>query len=176
MKLLAILILLSSCTPRTQPDLKEILEIKAMMQRVSPDLADQVAIPLARAIHSNSKKYKISAKVAVAIFKQESNFKLDAVNYVSKDFGLGQINYRSILERKINLGKLLTNQEYAVEQTFAILADLKSRYAKIDYKNGRKWWTRYHSRTPALGQAYNTRIEQHLSCMEKAQDERKKTR
>lgn len=106
---------------------------------------------LAEPLYASSLKYGMDWRIVLAIFDHESRLKFEAVNWKSRDFGIGQVNYRTILRRKIDLGRLLTDREYAVEASVAILSELKDKYAKIEKKH---WWSRYHSPTPRYRKEY----------------------
>jgi hypothetical protein len=116
-------------------------------------------------IAANSVKYGIDWKIPVAIFKQESNFNYKAVNFKSRDFGLGQINAINIEYYKIDLGKLLTEKDYAVEETIKLLAFLCN--------NGRDkgCYTKYHSYTPSQRKKYKNTLKKHFLAIEEVINE-----
>jgi len=112
------------------------------IKKLSPDINDKQAKKYATIIEKYSKEYQVDWHIVLAIFRQESNFQLDAVNYASGDYGIGQIHHTNIKAKKLSLVKLLTDPEYAINQTFVMLSELKKSYEK---KEKNTWFTRYHS-------------------------------
>lgn len=133
---------------------------------LNPFLSDDDLIELTSIIETTSKAKDVDWRIPVAIFKQESNFNYNAVNYATRDFGLGQMHYKTIQSRNIDLGKLLTVKWYAVDQTLQLLRELQQKYAKIDAKSGRKWYTRYHSFTPIFRDNYRKLLNNHFKVIE----------
>jgi hypothetical protein len=169
--LLAVLLALIST-----PALADPTSIFKSIKRLTPSLADETATEYSQTIADLSVKYNVEWKIAVVIFKQESNFDVKAVNYESRDFGIGQMNYRTILDRKIDLGLLLTDSDYAMEETFRLLSEIKTKYGKLDKKRGRQWFTRYHSYVTSNREEYEETLTKHLKKVnEVIRNERKQT-
>jgi hypothetical protein len=152
-----------------QPDT---YKIYSAIKVLTPSVPDVTAYAYASIIDRYSKEYSIDWKVGLVIFKQESNFNLGAVNYKSFDFGIGQMHHRTIQNRKIDLGQLLTNADYAIGETFKLLAELRDKYDKIDKVKKRKWYTRYHSYTPSNRDNYRVLLDNHLAKIEGLFNER----
>lgn len=148
-------------------------EIAFVIRELSPHVTEKQSLVYANSIRRYSIQYNIDWKIAVAIFKRESNFTMGAVETRSRDYGLGQINHRNITHRNINKKKLLTDPDYAIHETYKILDELNRKY-NTNAKGWRKWYTRYHSFTPVHRQKYYTLLEQKFNMIKGALDERKK--
>ena len=123
------------------------MEITTAIEHLAPHLDRKAAMRYGIIIEQYSLEYDIDWRIPVAIFQQESSFILDAVNYKSADFGIGQLSWKwHIKPKQINLSRLLHEPDYAIHQTFKILAKLKGKY-DTGSKSWRKWYTRYHSFT-----------------------------
>lgn len=129
--------------------------ISKVIASFNPHLNRKTVDNYGKIIHSYSVKYDIDWKIVCAIFRQESNFDIVAVNYETRDFGIGQMNYANIKATKMNIGKLLTDADYAIHQTFLMLKDLKKHKAK-DLKKNQNWYTRYHTARPSLRAKYQS--------------------
>lgn len=136
------------------------------MKALYPPIQDDILLDYSETIDKLALEYKVDWKVIVAIFRQESNFDLKAVNYNSKDFGIGQLNYKTIKDRNIDLGSLLTDKEYAMRHTINFLSELQEKYAKLDSRRGQKWYTRYHSFVNSTRNNYRDYIKKHLRVIE----------
>lgn len=158
MRMLAVLLL---CTQAWAQD-----PIEFAIKRLNPSLDHNLASTYAESIRRYSVEYGVEWQVAVVIFKQESNFDYKAVNWKTRDFGLGQLHYKTIEANQVDLGQLLSDPDYAVGQTFKILGELKRKYGKIDHRNGRRWYTRYHSFTPSHRTKYRELLAKHMQTVE----------
>jgi hypothetical protein len=145
-------------------------EIQKAILLLTPSLKADYVARLAIAVEKASNAYHVEWWVIVAILKQESNFDYQAVNWSSRDFGISQFNYKTIEYLKLDLGRLLTDKQYAIYHTARYLADLKKKYAKIDNKNGRVWYTRYHSFTPSFRTIYREKLYEHLKVIQRLSD------
>lgn len=148
--------------------------VTKVIKKLTPSVKESNASVIAKLIHEYAVKHQVDWRPIVAIFKQESNFDLEAVNYVSRDFGIGQLNYKTILNRKVSLARLLTEYPYAIEETFLIIAELCMTYDRIDRKAGRYCYTRYHSFVPSIRDKYREALKKHLSKIEEVLDAEKK--
>jgi len=146
-------------------------DIATAIRALNPSLPQPEITSYSGIINEYSQEYGVEWEIAVAIFKQESNFDLKAVNYLSRDFGIGQMHYKTIQARKLDLGLLLTDDNYAIGETFKLLSELKAKYDKIDKRKGRKWYTRYHSFTHSYRGEYAERLEKHLKVIKRLFDD-----
>lgn len=151
-------------------------EVCVVMTTLTPSLSKQDADMYSRSIVKYSKQYGVDWRVSVAIFKQESNFNHKSINWKSHDYGIGQMNAKTIQNRDIDLGALMTDHDYAIEQTFQMLKELQDKYGKIDSKNDLRWFTRYHSFTPSIRKNYRKLLDKHLTAIEAIQSVEKRRR
>jgi soluble lytic murein transglycosylase-like protein len=77
-----------------------------------------------------AKKHGIPAIVYTAIMSVESNYKLNAVNRHSNDYGIGQVSIYHIKRSKLSIRRLLTDLEYSIEQGMIIYKWFYKTYAK----------------------------------------------
>lgn len=106
-----------------------------------PTIDKTYARKLANVIVDKASKYDISASKYTAILAQESNYKLNAINHKSKDYGISQINHRTAKAFNIDTNRLLTDLDYSVEAGLIVLADFKKRYGHRE----EDYWSRYNS-------------------------------
>lgn len=132
-------------------------EIESVIKHLSPHLTQNEASKYAIIIKKYSEKYDIDWVIPVAIFKQESDFVLNTVNYKTNDIGMGQLNwYWHVKKKRLDLKKLLTDADYAIHETYKILYSLKRRY-NTGSTGWRRWFTRYHSFRPSDRKRYHDR-------------------
>jgi hypothetical protein len=90
---------------------------------------------------------------------------MKAVNYKSRDFGIGQINALNMQYYKFDLGKQMTDLNYAVNNTFIMLCYLKEKYYTKN-TNYLQWFTRYHSFNIKYRKSYYKKLEPYLKKLE----------
>lgn len=98
--------------------------------------------------------YKISAKninCGVSIYDGKQDC-------VVVDFGIGQINYRTIKSFKFDKTKLLSDLEYSVEAAAIVLEDFK----KVHGKKETEFWTRYNASNPEKRLVYKTLVARYM--------------
>lgn len=144
----------------------EFNQVCKVMTSLTPSISRSQARAYSRSIVKYSKQYGVDWRVSIAIFKQESNFNHKSINWKSHDYGIGQMNYKTIQARNIELGMLLSDHDYAIEQTFQMLKELQDKYGKIDSKGDLRWFTRYHSFTPSVRKVYRKYLDKHLTAIE----------
>jgi soluble lytic murein transglycosylase-like protein len=114
-----------------------------------------------------AKQHNIDCLLFKAIITQESNWKIDAVNKRSSDYGLTQINIHTIKAYGFDKTKLLTNAEYSLQAGAKVLSYFKKRYYAKD-KSG--WFSRYNCGTSTRKKAacykYQSKIESHLLLLQ----------
>jgi len=121
---------------------------------------------LSAIIDKYSRKFDVDWEIIVAILKVESNFNVKAVNYKSNDFGIGQINIINMKHYGFDLGKQLTDVDYAVHNTCLILYDLKQKY-NTKSQGVFQWFTRYHSYTSNYRKIYYEKLKKYLIILKK---------
>jgi len=139
-------------------------KISNVINAIAPHIDKKLSEEYGIIIDKYSQQYDINWKIVVAIFKQESDFDIKAVNYRSRDFGIGQIHYRNIIRLEINLGKLLTDADYAIHQTFLFLKTIKLRY----YHKEIGWYSRYNSGTPPIRKKYQRKLNRKFLLIKRA--------
>lgn len=137
---------------------KRELEVYTQITKNSPQINKTFARQLSIQIISKSDKHKVSSKILTAIMMQESTYKVSAQNVQSKDYGIGQINERTIRNFKLNKKLILTNLEYSVEASAIVLADFKRMYGKRE----KTYWTRYNSGRPVKREVYRKLVSRYL--------------
>lgn len=108
-----------------------------------PGIAKQYALELATLINKLSNEFNIKPKRLAAILAQESRYKLDAINKKTKDYGIAQINHKTIDRYGFDKERLLTDLEYSVKAGAIVLADLKKGFAHKE----EDYWCRYNAGT-----------------------------
>lgn len=116
----------------------------------NPSLDERYATQLSFVVDRVAKEFGIRPERLAAILAQESMYRLDAVNKRSKDYGIAQINHRTIKNFGFDKKLLLTNLEYSVKAGAIVLADFKKRYGHRE----KDYWTRYNSSRPEKRQEY----------------------
>ena len=122
-------------------------------------------------IVSKAKDHHISSTVLAAILMQESSYRIEAKNIrcgvsvvtgkedcIVIDFGIGQINHKTIKAFNFNKKKLLSDLEYSVNASATVLADFKRSHGKKEVE----WWSRYNSGDPAKRQIYKTLVARYM--------------
>ena len=116
----------------------------------SPQIDKRYALELSKFINKVGSLYSIKPARLAAILAQESRYRLGAINHVSKDYGIAQINHKTVEAFGFDKEKLLTDLEYSVKAGAIVLSDIKKRYGhrEVDY------WTRYNSSKPSKREVY----------------------
>lgn len=116
----------------------------------NPTLNDQYAKELSIIVDKWALKYGIQPDRLAAILAQESMYRLNAVNKRSRDYGIAQINHRTMINFGFDKRLLLTDLEYSVKAGAIVLADFKRMYGHRE----QDYWTRYNSSDPERRQEY----------------------
>lgn len=128
------------------------------INKANPDLPTQYLRDLTEAILSVSERHNIKPHKLAAILAQESAYKLNSVNKLTKDYGIGQINIRTIKAFKFDKNRILTDLYYSIECAGIVLADFKRMYGKKD----KDYWSRYNSSRPEARLIYKQYVERYL--------------
>lgn len=148
-------------------------QIASTIQDLSPHIDRQTAKKYAIIIDKYSRKYKINWRIPVAIFRQESNFRINEVNYKTDDFGIGQLNYYwHIKKKEIDLKRLFNEPDYAIHETYKILYNLKKKY-HTGAKGWYQWYTRYHSFRPNRRKRYYNKLRPWILQAERRVNEKR---
>jgi hypothetical protein len=150
MKILFLLLILFSYSLNAMD--METGSIFLQIKKNKPTLDPIYAAQLSRIIKKMTNKYDISSQLFTAILMQESKYTLEAarcknaINYVIKnrkntctDFGISQINHRTISSYKFDVHKLTSDLSYSVEAGVIVLSEFKKHH----YRE-KEWYTRYN--------------------------------
>lgn len=84
---------------------------------------------LATKIVKVSNEYNINPHLYTAILAHESMFRLDAVNAVSHDYGIAQINIKNIRRMQLDLDLILTDLEYSLRAGAQVLSHMRKNFS-----------------------------------------------
>lgn len=124
-----------------------------------PDIDRLYAVRLADCLVNAAKKHDMDPHRAAAIAMQESTYRKNAVNKnrFSADYGLFQINSKTVREYGLNKKKLIEDMEYSVNAYFQVMKDKNRLCEKL--KNDA--WSCYHSKTPSLRLKYKKLVNKY---------------
>ena len=95
-------------------------------------------------------KYKIPKIIYAAILMQESFYNLKAINTVTSDYCMAQINIKTARAFNFNTKRLLNDLKYCIEAGAIVLSDFQKRHAHKEVT----WFTRYNSSNPLKRKQY----------------------
>lgn len=104
-----------------------------------------------------SKVFNIDRKLILAIIQVESNFKVNSKSN-TKDYGLMQLNHKSMNVFCNNKKRLISDIDYSIMCGVAFLSKIKKKYGRKEIY----WWARYHSSTPIHRDRYIKKIQKVL--------------
>ncbi len=119
-----------------------------------PTIDSNYAVRLSNAILDASNRHGVNPHKIAAILAQECRYRLHCINKVSKDYGIGQINHKTIKAFNMDKERLLNDLDYSVEMAVVVLADFKRMYGKRE----KNWFTRYNSSNPDKRKVYETLV------------------
>jgi len=140
--------------------------IFCQIKKNKPDIDIQYAMKLSNYISIYSHKYKVEARLYTAILAQESQYDMSARSYSDglndalepirayQDYGLIQVSYKTAEVFKIDLKRLMTDMEYAVESGAIIL---KNKIKECSFL-GKDAWVCYHSKTESYRGVYKSLV------------------
>ena len=126
--------------------------------RNHPGIDKQYAKNIAQAIDDVSVELGVNAQRLAAILAQESMYTLNAVNKKSSDYGIAQINHKTIERYGFDRKLLLTDLHYSIKAGAIVLADFKRMYGKKE----EDFWTRYNSSRPEKREEYKQLVARYL--------------
>lgn len=127
----------------------------------NPKIDLNYAYRLSNVINKVAVEMGVNPKRYAAILAQESMYKLDAKNCWDNechDYGIAQINKRTIKAFKFDKKKLLTDLEYSVKAGAIVLADFKRMYGDKE----EDFWTRYNASCPDKRKKYKQLVMRFL--------------
>jgi hypothetical protein len=77
---------------------------------------------------------------------------------VCTDFGIGQINEKTIQHYEFDINSLLYDLEYSVEAAAIVLKDFQTRYQNKEWN----WWTRYNASSNDKREIYRLLVSRYL--------------
>lgn len=120
--------------------------VAGFIQHKNTSLTREQALRLGSAIYTAAVKGNVKPDLVLAIVAVESNFRVNAINKRSHDYGLMQINAWNVRVRGLNKHKLLTDINYNLEVGVTILSEFKRRYAHKE----QTWACRFNTGTGKL--------------------------
>lgn len=112
----------------------------------NPKIDVDYAMELSNIIVKLGKAYGINPLKLSAILAVESQYELNAVNSKTLDYGVAQINHKTIERYGFDKQKLLTDLEYSVKAGAIVLSDFKKKYGDKE----KDWYCRYNAGTNSL--------------------------
>ena len=131
---------------------------------VLPELEEQVSTQ-DQLINDVAAQYGLDKQLFHCVLQVESNKRLGAVNELTGDYGIGQINARSW--KKFDVNRLTTDLEYSLKAS----AEVLSFYKQLkQVEEPRQWACRYNVGPGALSQGnrgYNCEVylEKLTNCL-----------
>lgn len=135
-----------------------------------PSLDRKEAKNLAAIIYEVSIIHHIDPFLYTAMLMQESKYIVSAVSYkivfnkktgklekIPQDFGIAQINFKTIEAFKFDKKRLLTDLEYSIEAGAIVLKDFSHRFHFEE-----KWWSRYNAQTLEKREIYQSLVSRYM--------------
>lgn len=138
---------------------KEIKTIVTQIKSNKPSIEDKYAKALAEEIHTHSKAHGIDSKLVAAILALESMYDHKAYNKRSKDYGIAQINIKTVSRYKLDKKKLLTDISYTIAAGVKVLSYFHKRYSHKESN----WYVRYNVGTGT--KANKSKAAKHYQAM-----------
>lgn len=132
--------------------------VMAQVLRNHPTIESEYARQVADAIFKAATELRLRPERLAAILAQESMYTLNAVNKQSKDFGIAQINWRTVERYGFDKKRLLTDLEYSVKAGAIVLADFKRMYGKRE----KNYWSRYNSSDDEKRKEYEILVARYM--------------
>lgn len=106
-------------------------------------------IHIEREYKEAAERYNVDPRLFKALLYVESNFNHKAVNAETLDFGIGQINIKTIEAYDIDFHRLRHDREYSIDRAAYILSTFK-RYRKSKLPESKRWVCKYNVGTGRL--------------------------
>ena len=94
-------------------------------------------------------KYGVDAKLLTAVFYVESNFNHTAVNPLTLDYGIGQINWKTAAHYNIDTSRMIKDRAYSIDRSAFVLSTFK-KYNKVTRPESKAWVCKYNVGTGRL--------------------------
>ena len=130
------------------------------IRNLRPNMSKTYTKKLASAIKQWSYVTGIEPKLMIAVFMQESRFKLNAksCHRVGCDYGLSQIWEVTARSYGFDTDLLQTDLHYSVGAGFIVMYDIKKRWQKKEAY----WWTRYNASNKKKRLKYRKLVQRFL--------------
>lgn len=132
--------------------------IFCQIMRNQPGISWAYAKRMSRSIERWASVYELEPERLNAIIAQESQYELGAINKESGDYGLSQINHKTIDAFGFDKDRLLRDMDYSVMAGAKVLADFKRMYGHKE----EDWWTRYNSSRTHKRQKYKIDVMRYM--------------
>jgi len=123
------------------------------IKKINPRVPDYQVAQIYHSVTKYSKDLNLDKELLLAIIRVESTFDITKVSN-TKDYGLMQVNIRTIKSFNFNLYRLQYDIDYSIFCGAVYLFLLRSNNPTDKY-----WWARYHSSTKEHKERYIQRIE-----------------
>ncbi len=120
--------------------------IEQQIQRAAPFMAISDVKALAQNIRISCHKHKVPCDVLTSILATESMFQVGAYNAKTLDYGIAQINIKTIKVYKLDKRRLLTDVAYSVDSGALVLSWFYRTYGRREAS----WSCRYNIGTGTL--------------------------
>jgi soluble lytic murein transglycosylase-like protein len=108
-------------------------------------------------------KHGIPCELFTAVLIQESRLHVDAINLKTHDYGIGQINIKTIKRLNLDQSKLTSDTAYSIDAAALVL-----KYFYKHYKHETLWYGRYNAgtshslRTQKAINLYSLKVQQYI--------------
>jgi membrane-bound lytic murein transglycosylase MltF len=123
------------------------------IKKINPNIPSYQVEQISHSVDKYSKEFSIKKELIMAIIEKESTFDITRVSK-TKDYGLMQINIRTIKSFNFNFYRLQYDIDYSIFCGIVYLILIKRNYTTDNY-----WWARYHSSTPIYKNIYIKEVE-----------------
>ena len=108
----------------------EAVGLDKKIQSIAPHVKYRNRLKIARAVKGECvKRYNLDANLVLSVIKVESDFRIDAYNKSSMDYGLMQVNHWHVSNRRLSVKKLLRSPRYNLRNGCLILHYFVTRYS-----------------------------------------------
>lgn len=120
--------------------------IECQIKKNMPMLSDEYVRVVSRAIYNASYEHGVPGRIYTAILMQESNYRIGAkaCNKYGCDYGIAQINEKTIEAYGMDKDRLMYDLSYSVEMGAKVLSWFRKTY---EAKEPEDWFLRYNCGT-----------------------------
>lgn len=120
--------------------------IATQVGRLQPKMQSPARHRLAAALRDVSRECGMPWQILLSVAFHESSLKTGAVNAKTRDYGLTQINDKTILNLRLDRSRLLTDERYALGAACRVLSENRTKHASTFrywlgmYRSGNAVW------------------------------------